>query len=282
MPLLQKAYLGSTALFKDLSWYDVLTPASIVSSGNSSAVTANTSAHTKGSWTQLIASTAANSSMLCVVASNITTPGTNTATLVDIATGSAGNEVVILENIAVGGATSTNISFYGITINVPFQIPSGTRISARIQSVVTGGRTANIAATVLDLGDYSTVPTSVDCIGGDTANSQGISMSGASGTWVQATASTSRAYRAVALIPSMHSNDIVNTTITYGVGIGASGSEVQFAETQIRYGSNESTASVQPYIYTFGKAIPSGSRIAVKHNIAANPDRYGVTLIGIP
>jgi hypothetical protein len=43
------------------------------------------------------------------------------------------------------------------------------------------------------------------------ANSEGISFSGASGTWVEATASTSQAYRAVAIIPSAHSATV--TTI---------------------------------------------------------------------
>jgi hypothetical protein len=32
----------------------------------------------------------------------------------------------------------------------------------------------------------------------------------------------------------------------------------------------------------FGYNIPSGSRLAVKHFITANPDRYGFNLIGIP
>lgn len=107
-------------------------------------------------------------------------------------------------------------------------------------------------------------------------------MSGASGTWVQATSSTSRAYKAVAIIPSAHATDITSATITYGIGIGAAGSEVEFAQTQTRYANTENAGNSGAYIYTFGKAIPSGSRIAVKHNIAANPDRYGVTIVGIP
>jgi hypothetical protein len=32
----------------------------------------------------------------------------------------------------------------------------------------------------------------------------------------------------------------------------------------------------------FGRNIPSGSRLAVRHAIAANPSNYGFTLIGIP
>jgi hypothetical protein len=280
MALLQKAYLGATPLFRNVDWFE--NAYTFVQSSAEVSLTADTSAHTKGSYSELIASTSANAGLLVLMVQDISTSGTNTATLIDVATGASGSETVIISNLAVGGALTTS-SPIGVAVSIPFQIPSGTRLSARIQSVVTGGKTATAQVFLFDVGgDYATAPTSVDVITGDTATSQGISFSGASGTWVQAIASTSRAYRAVAIMPSTHSSGISNIVPQFEIGVGASGSEQGFGVAIVSYGSSETALSSPPYLSLFGRNIPAGSRLAVKHNIAANPDRYGFTLIGIP
>jgi hypothetical protein len=280
MALLQKAYLGATPLFRNVDWFeDAYT---FVQSSAEVSLTANTSAHTKGSYSELIASTSANAGLLVLIVQDVSAAATNTATLIDIATGASGSEADIIGNLAVGGALTTT-GPTGVAVSIPFQIPSGTRLSARIQSVVTGGKTATAQVFLFDVGgDYATAPTSVDVITGDTATSQGISFSGASGTWVQAIASTSRAYRAVAIMPSTHNSNILTIAPQLELGVGASGSEQVFGSTVASYGNNETVQSSPPYLSLFGRNIPAGSRLAVKHNIAANPDRYGFTLIGIP
>jgi hypothetical protein len=280
MALLQKAYLGATPLFRNVDWFEAsYTP---VNSSAEVSLTANTSAHTKGSYSELIASTSANAGLLVLMVQDIAAAATNTATLIDVATGASGSETAIISNLAVGGALTTT-GPTGVAVSIPFQIPSGTRLSARIQSVVTGGKTATAQVFLFDVGgDYATTPTSVDVITGDTATSQGISFSGASGTWVQAIASTSRAYRAVAIMPSTHNSNIATIAPQLELGVGASGSEQVFGSTVASYNNNEAVQSSPPYLSLFGRNIPSGSRLAVKHSIAANPDRYGFTLIGIP
>ena len=80
----------------------------------------------------------------------------------------------------------------------------------------------------------------------------------------------------------MHSNDIANVTSVFDVGVGASGSELAFGSNRFVYVNNEQAYIAEPYSYLFGRSIPAGSRLAVKHPIAANPDRYGFNLIGIP
>jgi hypothetical protein len=275
MALLQKAYLGATPLFRDIAWYEDGSPR-ILHRPAAVTVTANSSAHTKGAYAQLVASTSDDATLLYFIVSAINTAAANTATLLDIATGASGSETVIVENIAVGGAQGTYIE-------VPFKIASGTRLSARIQSVVTGGKTASVQPLVIAAGDYTTAPTSVDVIGADTANSKGISFSGASGTWNEAIASTSRAYRAVTLVPSMHSDDINNTFNTsIEIGIGSSGNEIAFGGLFHSFTNAEASRSEVPWFSLFGRNIPAGSRLAVKHNLAVNPDRHGFTLIGIP
>jgi hypothetical protein len=280
MALLQKAYLGATPLFRDIAWYEDGSP-QIVDTSAAVTVTANSTAHTKGSYAELIASTSGDVSLLYVRVFGIGAAATNTATLLDIATGASGSETAIVSNIAVGAAADAGTA-RGIQFAVPIKIPSGTRISARIQSVVTGGKTASVLVSAINASDYATAPTNVDVIGGNTANSEGISFSGASGTWVEATASTSRAYRAVVGVFSSHDAVIANITAFCEIGIGASGSEVSFGSTRVGYDAGERTGLEPPNLYLFGRNIPAGSRLAVRHDIASNPARYGFTLIGIP
>jgi len=275
MALLQKAYLGSTPLFRNLAWFNIFAPV-IKDISALVTITANTNANTKGPWTQVIAATSENSSMLYLSPTNLAVTATNTASLLDIAIGPAGSETAILQNIAIGGTGN-------IRIQVPIKIPSGTRISARMQSVVPGGKTAQLQLITIDAGDYDITPTSVDVIGGDTSTSQGISFSGSSGTWIQAIASTTRAYRAVGLVLSNNTNDSANIVLSrFDLGVGASGSEIVFGNMRWTSNVNEFTATEVPFYSTYGRNIPAGSRLAVRHLIAANPNRYGFNLIGIP
>lgn len=282
MALLQKGYLGATPLWRGTGWYEDA-PFNSVNISSDVTVTANSSAHTKGSWSELVSSTSANASLLYIRVGGIGTGGTNTAALLDIGTGASGSETAIAQNIAIGSAGNAGAPASFMMFALPYKLASGTRISARIQSVVTGGETATVTVFVLDAGNYDATPTSVDIIGTSTANSQGTSFSGASGTWVQGIASTSRAYRAVGLVLSAHSGSIANVTdATFEVGVGASGSEVSFGQLRHSYTASETSTSVIPFVSVFGRNIPSGSRLAVKHSIAANPSLYGFCLIGIP
>jgi hypothetical protein len=281
MALLQKAYLGATPLFRNEDWFETASY-SLVDQSTATTVTANSSANTKGSYSQLIASTSANASFIVVVSNAVRTGATNTATLLDLAIGASGSETNFASNIAIGSHSATAAPQVGGVYGFPLKIPSGSRISARIQSVVTLGKTASVTVYLFDLGDYATAPTSVDVIGGNTANSQGISFSGASGTWVQATASTSQAYRAVTFVASGHDATMGNVIDFFEVGVGASGSEVGFGEFRWQFDTSETASIREPYTYMSGRNIPAGSRLAVKHPIAADPSKYGFTLIGIP
>jgi hypothetical protein len=275
MALLQKGYLGATPLFRETVWYEA-SGRKFISTGSATA-TANSSAHTKGAWQQVIASTAANGSWLHVNCTAFNASATNTASLMDIAIGAAGSETAIASNIAVGGASGTYFTF-------PLQIPSGSRLSARIQSIVTGGKTGGITMHVVDAGDYATSPTSVDVIGTDATTSKGTDFAGSSGTWVEAVASTTRAYRAVTFVPSAHNDDLAAITVLPEIGVGASAAEISFAISRFNTGAGpDSVLTSVPFpIDPHGRLIPAGSRLAVQHNIAANPTKYGFCLIGIP
>jgi hypothetical protein len=280
MALLQKAYLGATPLFRNEDWFedDKFT---FLESSADVTVTANTSAHTKGAWSQIIASTTSNASLMTVVVSGISQSAVDTATLLDIAVGASGSETPIVQNIAVGGAVSAAATARA-NIPIPLKMPSGTRLSARIQSLVTGGKTATVAIFLFDSGDYATAPTTVDAIGTNTATSEGTVLSGASGTWVQATSSTTRAYRAITLVPSIIGDTQAGIAVRFEVGVGPSGSEQAFGSASAIYATNEACQTGFASFPLAGRNIPAGSRLAVQHDVSANPARYGFTLIGIP
>jgi hypothetical protein len=132
------------------------------------------------------------------------------------------------------------------------------------------------------MGDYSVAPISVDTLGANTATSEGTNMSGASGTYVEIVASTTRAYRAVVLVPNVSSNDILNLTVTYTVATGAAGSEADLGSRIFTYNNAEFVVPNTSNDSLIPANIAAGTRLSVKHTIASNPDRYGVTLIGIP
>lgn len=282
MALLQKAYLGATPLFRDNPWF--------ANAGNlqfdNATVTAAGTANTKGGYMEIIASTSSNATLLLAFVRSLSANGVNTAALMDIATGASSFETIIAADIAVGshGAPANLASASGDSpiITIPFKIPASTRLSARIQCA-TASRTCDILFAVLDYGDYETAPTSVDVIGGNTANSNGVGLD-TSGSWTEIISSTTRAYRAVVMVPSMASDVRASSQNgTYELGVGAGGSEIAFGLMDMRFGSSEQILAFQPSVSLFSRAIPAGSRLAVRQNVTTtNPSELQATLIGIP
>lgn len=241
---------------------------------------ADTTAHTKGAWAELVASTSADVSRLWVRVSGVQTSATNTATLLDFAVGASGSEQVIAENIAVGGA-SGGASF--LWFDVPAQISASSRISCRIQSVVTGGKTAGVQIAGFSYPQISVVPTTVDVLGGNTASSTGVQLL-ANQSWVQVSASTTVPYRALVIVASVNTASEAGFTLNVSVGVGAAGSEVTLGERSFTVTNAESILN-NGFLFGNGDVIdahiPVGSRIAVKGNPTAD-NRNGVVVIGIP
>jgi hypothetical protein len=281
MALLQKGYLGATPLFRNTSWFEGTSSKPINESG-SVTVTADNNAHTKGAWVELISSTSANGSYIVIQVSSVGTSGVDTSALLDIGTGASGSETSLISDVAVGGASASVATIGQLAFGVPIKIVSGTRLSARIQSVVTGGRQMTVNVWIFDMGDYAVAPTSVDVLGTSTGTSAGTAMSGASGTWVQIVASTSRAYRAVVLIPSTSTNAAASIITEFRLGTGASGSESEVGRTFANFTISEQAATNTRLPALIAGAIPSGARLSVRHDIASGPTVYDVTLIGIP
>ena len=105
-------------------------------------VTADSVIHTKGNWTELIASSGADAEGIYVKVVEVGTSATATSMLMDLGTGALNSETVLLPDLLVGYA-GNDVSI-GRTYFFPVSIPAGTRISARCQSVVSG-RTGRVA-----------------------------------------------------------------------------------------------------------------------------------------
>lgn len=112
------------------------------STTDATQITASSTTNTKGSYTQLIASTARDyTGFLLVYRGGMLAAG-DINYLIDIAVGVAGSEVVIVPNLYPGSSTAA----VGLCRSVyfPIPIPAGTRIAARMQSSV-ASNTAVIA-----------------------------------------------------------------------------------------------------------------------------------------
>jgi hypothetical protein len=278
MALLQKAYLGATPLFREQSWFEGMNffP---VEADLFAQLQAGSVAHTKGAWVELTPSTIADASCLLINVQGISFNNTNTSALIDIATGPAGAESVLMNNIAVGGASSIGAR-PGIGFTVPIKIPSGTRLSARMQSVRTGGVFGSLYISLYDMNDYSYAPTVVDVLGTSTITSRGTTV-GTGGGYVQVVASTSNSYRAIVLVPSIGGTLGISGSNYYEVAIGNAGSESVIGQISTIVLSSEEIF-FSPLTYQIITAnIPAGSRIAVSSTIGTSPPVIDVTLIGI-
>lgn len=264
------------------AWSDGMQLRFLAGTTSNVTVTASSTAHTVGAWVQLLADTATTetAALLVLFATNTTVAATDTGMLVDIGTGAAGSEVVRVPSLAISQQASIHTA-------VPIRISGSTRVAARIQSAVVS-RTASLQAALFTSPYFDRLPSSVDVLGTSTATSVGTAMSGASGTWVEITAATAKDYQALILVPSLSdTNSGANATVRYDLGIGAAGSEVAVGAAHWLYSTAPAvtvpTGQMPPGMGSvFGGYVPAGRRLAVRHNVAANPGRIDACVIGVP
>jgi hypothetical protein len=200
----------------------------------------------------------------------------------DIGIGAAGSEVAIVSNIAVGGIT--NQPNAGMLIDLPISIPAGTRVAFRAQSNRTATSSFGVQVIPAAAVDPQTTPTTADALGTATATSSGTAMSGASGTYVQITAATTKDYQALIIVPSLTVGSATTATVLYTVAVGAAGSERDIYQMQSAYDGGLGVGNIYTGggILSGGGLVPSGSRIAIKHNIASSPANFAACVIGVP
>ncbi len=259
-------------------------PTAVTTSVSSLVNVSATSPNTKTAWTQLF-SAAQNTSDtgMMLLYTPLTIYAGNNGALYDIGIGASGSETVIASNIGCGGYEANGSQ---PAIMLPVFIPSGTRVAYRGQVAASGSQTLYAVAFLMRTDFMEVLPRSLDVIGTSTATSRATALSGASGTYTQITGATSRAYQSVILYPSAGSKTGISANFRLTLAIGPPGSEVDLCSCEANQQGGGTFAVSNSFCSIVslpaGRYIPAGSRLSVKHNIAANPDRVECCVIGVP
>lgn len=249
--------------------------------------TADASAHTKGTYVEIVASTASNVSRLWVLC---TGGSANSYYLADIAEGAAASESDIINDVFVHMGTDSSGTYAGCAAWTPYDvdIASGTRLSVRCQSS-TGGSNIGFAfiledralGTLTDPATYGTVAASsrgTQIDPGGTADTKG--------SWTEITASTSAEIDALAVMFGLGTSGetlAANQTWKVDIGTGGAGAEtVVIPDITVR--GTVGIDAAHPAVVRFPVSIAASTRIAARCQCSVNTaaDRLlAVTIIGM-
>ena len=229
----------------------------VISGGTTNTKTAD--------WVELIASTAFNAEIIVLTITNATfQTATLTGTLIDIAFGGAGSEVVKIPDFAIGHRQA------GASYIIPFAVPAGTRISAKTQSTVVS-KSVTVNIQLRQAGDHSAAPTVATSYGTQPGtNSYGQSATTAGGAnaksaWKQLTASTTGDItRLVVGIQGDDSNMTASTGLL-DIGVGAAASEVVIVPDIYYVGEATEVVTVEGAELAYTVNVPAGSRLAFRY-----------------
>ena len=255
-------------------------------------VTAGGVAHTKGPWTELVASTDTPMAEIVLLVQQATSlSGTGLrGTLADVGIGAAGAEVVVVSNLDIGRTSALQ------DYRLPLFVPAGSRIAVRTQSFT--------ASLVLNMQlAASTAPTFAMFFGGSwiyagtgatattwgtsTANSlpQTLTLPAAIntwGAWTQFEASTAATLRYLLLLPSGPNVAGWSTapSVLLDVGIGALGAEQSILDGGALAFSWNTTEAVARSPLLIGADIPAGSRLSVRYQASDITQAASASLVG--
>jgi hypothetical protein len=233
-------------------------------------ITAAGSTNTKGSYTQLLASTAFASAGILITQGGNSNNSANFLT--DIAIGGSGSEQVVVPNLFYKGNGDGRL----VSTYLPCSVPSGQRISARTQCSSATGKLRIMCQFIA--GGFQMPPgvSQVTAYGADLANSRGtdFTSSGSSntkGSWTALSTSTTApmSWAAILAVASSGSQHL------FDIGVGGAGSEVAVVTNlNIRAGDDDIRA------YAFPLRIPKASRLSVRCAAAAGSQTMRLVLYG--
>lgn len=245
------------------------TPGFLENAATGGIVYAPASTHTKGTYTELITSTAydADGIMVSLQANNVVA-----GALMDFAIGAAGSEQIVMANVIIG--QTARLTTY---VFIPISLPAGSRVAARCQSTNSSQAFA-VATHLYRAGLWGPPPGgTIVTLGADTSDSGGqVIDPGATvdtyGSWAQLSASTSQDIAAVYLMLANRQNtapaaESVNFYLQ--LGIGAAASEV-VVWGPIRFSSSSSGSYGPLPAVWFPVSIPAGSRLVARARAGTN------------
>ena len=248
-------------------------------------------AHTKStSPTQLIASTTFDAVLVVVTISTSQAANTNTSTLTDIMIGASTEEAVIIPDLLSGFAGGAGVIGGTRHFIFPLRVPSGSRISARSQSV-SGSSTSTYVLVQLYGGPRDPAAwwsgSQVICYGADAANSCGTAFtpgnSGSEGSAVSV-GTTSAGHECLVLGVGGLYTDAAYTALTYhfDVGIGASSTEWLTTDRFIaQTNANEGIGCAGTTWWPIFHPVPSGTEVMVRGECSGTSNAFSACVYGV-
>jgi hypothetical protein len=247
-------------------------------------VTASGTAHTKGSYVQLIASLNFDVYLVKMMLTDVSASTTNTAFLVDIAIGAAGQEEVIIPNINAGYACPA-VGGAGLMYEFPLYIPAGSRVAARAQAAIVSD-TANLMLWCYGEPRYPIwAGRQVVDYGADLATSRGVTIvagtAGAEGAWTQIVAATTQDHNYIhAGVGGAADTSVLNAMAYMDIGVGAAAAETPIVEDLAWLSTT--TEDMRGF---FPLAMPvnvkSGERLSVRISESGAAQSYDTILYGV-
>lgn len=220
-------------------------------------VTFGATAHTKGAWTEIVASAEFDADGFELF---LVDAGSVNKSIIDVAVGSAGNETIIVENFCIRHSiddASTKIACF------PIAIPQGARISVRGQN----GGSSEVFAFSIKL--MESAPSSfqlVESFGADESSSSGVllpSSTSAKSSWIEIAFAVNGNSKYIQ-IPNLCLTPFVDREAIFDIGIGAAGQEVAvFSDLHFRTDSSVSTARDR-MLFESPVNWPAGTRVAMR------------------
>jgi hypothetical protein len=186
--------------------------------------------------------------------------------LLDLAIGGAGSEVVFWSNLLFSTANSSESVEH---VLVPFGIPAGSRISAKVQST-DASAAIRVGLKFIKGGCFPGALRRITTYGADTSDSGGVQVDpgGASdtkGAWSQLSAALTNPVKWGVVAVGSRNNGVIGaiSSARLDIGVGASLSEVVVvADLHLKGGSVEDLWN--PCLHTLPLHLPAGVRLAAR------------------
>jgi hypothetical protein len=260
-------------------WTDTGT---VTTTSAGTVITASASINTKGSWAQLVASSAIDSCCLEVALTGNASSSANGQS-VDIGIGAGGSEVVIVADLMTQPPWNNSVHYV-----FPISIPAGTRIAARTQAT-TASSPVTCAVNLFD-GEFARESYGgVGTVGFVSASTHGTAITPSAtantkGSYSQLIASTASDYVGFVL-----GFDLQNASVTtvqsflLDLAIGAAASEVNIVSNFSVFSVVASSFRVAPANSAFYPIqIPAGTRLSARvQSSIASGAAVGVTFYGV-
>lgn len=253
-----------------------------VGAAQGTVITPGTSA--KGAWTEVIASTNAETVGIYINFNSGSTSAAVRRILADIGVGSAGNEIVVVPDLLAGGAgsyaTNGGKSYY-----FPIRIPAGSRIAVRARSNVTTAFRVYITTDQLATGpERSLVGSFAKAIGVDGASSD-VAQTVASGTtnkgaWVVLGTTDAAMWDWQV---GIHSNAGTQTGLVYHVDLAVGdGSNFDVLIQDAYWATSTAEQNWNGLVPSrAGRKLPAGSTLYARAQCNGTPESLQVSAYGV-